>query len=747
MAEENKTQKPKFNEILHSQSPLFESSQLEPFNPDKLFQKRGNYDIYDEMREDDQCKSVLETKKTLALNAGWELQVSDEDNKLIEIRDQIEQWLKEDMVVGFDFAIKEMLTCLDYGFSISEPIWMIQDGQIKLKNLKTRAPHSFEIHTDSFGNIEKVLQWINGGIIEIPLGRIIIHTYQMEFGNWYGKSDLRAAYRPWWSKEFALKAWNIYLEKFAAPTPVFKYGATNADKETTDKLLEIGKRLQTSTSIVIPEDIDVEFMDSNASGSRGGENYEAAIDKHNLMISRSMLAPDLLGLGGSETSGGSFALGERHFEMFFMVIQDIRKNLELIINRNIIKPLVDFNFIVDEYPIFKFMPINERIKVEMLKIWIEAVKGVGYIASEEEINWARKITGAPEGEVERKQEILNPINQENQNGGDENATQKRKEEKINPSESKKDDDKEEKVFVLENSPTMAEKRTSFTKVQKRLDQLEDKHTASLAGTIGLMKEDLINRIEKGKFIENKRLDKVNDLTLKFTNQLRLGIKSMLVDSFKLGNSDAKELFKPKKKQFIDVTEAQIIDEVVNNSPVFTEELIEEDILKQAKLTLKESITTGQSLQETKKQLAVIFEPYDPLFNGARLENIIRTNTLKVYNQSKQSYFQPFVDSGDIAAFLYSAIIDGRQTQFCEDHNGKIYLANDPYVESITPPNHFQCRSTFIPVTQDELEDNDIFGATEEENKEFFEDGKFKESKKFESKYKRQPGGFFVEQKS
>jgi hypothetical protein len=78
--------------------------------------------------------------------------------------------------------------------------------------------------------------------------------------------------------------------------------------------------------------------------------------------------------------------------------------------------------------------------------------------------------------------------------------------------------------------------------------------------------------------------------------------------------------------------------------------------------------------------------------------------------------------------------------------GKVYnlaVENDEtYIaEGIVVHN---CRSTLIPILKDEIEQGQIYGATEDQNKEFFdENGKFIESSKELDGYKMQPGGFWV----
>jgi len=69
-------------------TPSFKDSFEFPFNPDP-FASGNVYDIYDEMRHDDQVKAVINIKKDFVVNTGWKIECEDE-----EIRDFVTNSLK-----------------------------------------------------------------------------------------------------------------------------------------------------------------------------------------------------------------------------------------------------------------------------------------------------------------------------------------------------------------------------------------------------------------------------------------------------------------------------------------------------------------------------------------------------------------------------------------------------------------------------------------------------------------------------
>ena len=49
---------------------------------------------------------------------------------------------------------------------------------------------------------------------------------------------------------------------------------------------------------------------------------------------------------------------------------------------------------------------------------------------------------------------------------------------------------------------------------------------------------------------------------------------------------------------------------------------------------------------------------------------------------------------------YSAVIDSRTTEICRFLDGKVIPMDEPELDRLSPPNHFNCRSVLVPVTLD-----------------------------------------------
>lgn len=387
-------------------SPDFVPSYDFPYNPDPLVPS-NNYDVYDEMRDDDQIKAAISIKKDMVVNTGWKISCDEEEVSEFVTRalNAINSYSGTDGT--FDDVLRDMLSAYEYGFSISEPVYEFKNGLWYYKTIKTRPPHSFKFHLNPQGDVEKITQTTDKTEITIDPKRVLHYAYQMEFGNPYGKSDLKAAHDPWKAKKFVTKFFNIYLERFASPTVVGKYPRGYSTQEIT-KFFDSLKSLQNNTTAAIPEDAKVDFV---LAARDSTDSYCMAIDKYNMQIARAILVPDLLGLSGGATGGGAYALGKEHFKVFMGAIKKDRESLARKITQKLVAPLVAVNF-GEEYAAnvkFEFIPFSDDNIAEFANTWISAVKSGVFDPSDDEINHLRALTGFPQGPVNRPQKMEPPL--------------------------------------------------------------------------------------------------------------------------------------------------------------------------------------------------------------------------------------------------------------------------------------------------------------------------------------------------
>lgn len=673
-------------EELRADSGYYDPYVLEPFNPDIIVQRKGDLTTYDKMRRDDQIKAVLWLKKFMVLSTGWTIEQYKDEEQEEEV-EFLKKVLTDIEEPDFGDALINILTHIDYGFSVTEPVFKVNaENKVVLRKLKTRAPHTFEFHQDKYGAIEKVKQFTGEEDVWFDIKKMLYLTHQSDFGNPYGTSDLQAAYRAFFAKDIIIRFWNVYLERFSNPH-VVAIMPKNIYPTEKQNMLDVLKTLQVKTGIVVPEGTDLKLLFPPS----GNTDFERAIDKYNMMIARSMLIPDLIGIGGKETDGGSFALGEKHFQMFFMTINKIRNDLSRLINRKLVQPLCLWNFgIKDGCPVWKLNELTDSEKIKLLGLWVEATKGKIWKPTDEEINHFRREVRFPESEEIERVEEPKP-----------SPFKKAEEKKENNCEK----DIEEVGFVKLNRPkTLYEEKVDFAKVNDDLNKLEDDAYALLAPIFKKIKGSTVAIVEN--IVEKQNISKINKLTLKHLKELQAAWKRILKNTYDGGadsaNSEIKKfstMVKPLPALFEDTIEARSF---------YITGLENEQITKKVKTIILSGIDNGDTVDKTVSNLEEYFDDdYDwikqpgPNVIGQRLETIVRTNTIKAYNFGRRKQFESPELKGFVQGYQFSAILDARTSDICNTLDGKTYKITDPYISRITPPVHFNCRSLLIPITINE----------------------------------------------
>ena len=392
--------KPPMGEMASSDELLYLSGKIIPYNPDSLIGRKG-FQMYDQMRIDDQVKACLTLKKFATLAPNFEIIPASNDDQDVEVADFVTYCFEKMQGSMMDYLL-EIMTALDFGYSITEINYKQFEtgphaGKIGLKNLKTKAPYYYKFAVDEYSNLlEKGIVYDKGGKeLYYPINKFLIFSYQKEFGNHYGTSDLRPAYRGYWSKDVLIKMWNIYLERFANPTVVGKYKSNDATGRTN--LRNILDNLTSKTSITHRMDeFDIQFLESTRASTN---DFNTALNFYNKCIARSILIPDRL---MAEGDTGAYAQAKIHFDVFLWVIEKLRQDIEEnVMNEQLLKRLVAYNFSnVEELPRFKFNPLTDDQKAELNTMFITAVeKGVITPTLDDE-NILRKQLNFPEKDLE-----------------------------------------------------------------------------------------------------------------------------------------------------------------------------------------------------------------------------------------------------------------------------------------------------------------------------------------------------------
>lgn len=687
-------------------SPYYFPSFQFPYNPDPLC-KGNSYRIYDEMQDDDQIKSALAVKKDMVVNTGWQVVCDD---------DQIKEFLTDALkrinqttgtgAGGFDDVLRDILSSYAYGFSMSEPVYRLDKtmGLWTFSELRTRPPHSFRFPINDRGDVTQVEQIGSDKTHIFGMDTFIHHAYQMEFGNPYGRSDLRAAHTSWVAKKFVMRFYNVYLERYASPTIVGKYKPTFTKTDIAE-LLSILQQMQQNTSMVIPEDALVDFVQSQRDSSG---SYAEALDKYDTKIARALLMPDLLGFSGGHTKGGSFALGKEQFKAFLGIIKKDRESLQNKITERMLKPLVTVNWGEEAAKTvsFEFIPFRDESIIEAVNVWSNAVKNVGWKPNDDEINYLRAAMGFPEGDVERNAPPVqldpqgNPIDPMSPKGGAMSGASG--DDEPGDATAKGGNKAVTKAFNLRTytsrKMTAYEKKVDFGGVLDVLDTSERRALPALRRAAKAISSDLIGQVRDRGILRRFKPELVNEIQPRFLKDLKMVFRNHFKDLFNGAVKGAKaEIYKDVKKfaseddtmlpeDFLRILEAESFKVTGDYST---------EITKRARNIIMQGIKDGVA----ESQIVTLLRDELDSYTETWLSTVIRTKTTEIYNDARKSFW----DSDPIAkqvieAYQFSAILDDRTTDVCRELDGQIFDKGD-FLDKITPPLHFNCRSLLVPVTR------------------------------------------------
>lgn len=367
---------------------------IAPYNPDDLVGKRG-YAIYDRMQQDAQIQACLTVKKFAVLSRGWEVHPASDGARDAEVADFV-RFALEDMRGSVLDALFNALDAIAKGFSVMELNYRIIDrgqwrGMIGLASMKSKDPATFAFDTDEFLNVRGLRRTPWAGSAEpetvLPPEKFVVYSYRPRYESPYGTSDLRAAYKHFWSKDVLVRFMNLYLEKYGSPTArgTFKRGTPRAAQE---ELLRVLDKIQQETAIVIPDDVQVELLEAQRGGEAG---YLQALEFHDKQIAKAILSQTLMTDEGVRV--GSFALAKVHLDVLRMCLKKLKRDLEeTVMREQVIRRLVDLNFSVSAYPTFSLGPLEDRD--------LESLAGaIGKLISGEVIRpdegWIREYLGLP----------------------------------------------------------------------------------------------------------------------------------------------------------------------------------------------------------------------------------------------------------------------------------------------------------------------------------------------------------------
>lgn len=688
----------KTTEVATERSSYFPPSFDHPYNPDFLFKKSMSYDLFDECLRDDVVNALMEYKLNLILGSGYYVESDNDD-----IREFWDVALNDEYVGSFQQTLRKMLSCLVYGYSITEKVYksITLNGKEYwgIKFLKARPPHNFILETDDYGNLIKVIQQENALKTAEGLNAedFILFPYRPRFENPYGQSDITTGiYRAVVAKKSIIKFMLIAAERYAQPMIVGTHSDLAAPSEV-DTFFDILNNLSAKAVMTKTEKYAVDLLESKNSGNIGA-SYIGILNFLNLSIARGLGVSDLLGMSGQQMSGGGLGggLGDVQFKNMMEIFKRIREELISLINRHLVYPLTRFNFGNDSYAEFKIEDLSSDDKFKAADMLLKYLEK-GQAINVEQRKWFFDSLGIPVGESDEK--------------GDPGAEPGEIDDEIPPEiddiPEELPQDKIENTFSWDDKKapnyrqlSLSEKRVNFAEINDKTIEIADVYTGRMDKAIKNSLRAFYEFIRSRKIIENKKFPLLKQLKLTGLGELKSVFADMLDESLKYGISETKRELKDEFKATssalgIEIAARPIVNAWKQSRILWLTRNVSDEVIKKAEVQLADAMLKGAGVKETIRQLDTSLES---TLGKARLQTITRTNVMSAFNQGR---LQATKTVPGIIGMQWTAILDDRTSDICSALDGKIFRPNE--VNDYPMPAHYNCRSIWVSVFGEDAE--------------------------------------------
>lgn len=724
------------SEEAYSEDALLNLGTTFKFNPDELIGKKG-YQIYRRMMLDEQVKAVVRFKRDAITSRNFLFEVDrdqlgdEEADRRVALSIHIVNQIKG----SFTDKLNGILSSMYQGFSLTEKIFNQVEYDDRtywgIKDLKLKPYNTFEFHVDEFGNIEKLVQKIAGRTIKLDINKFIHFVNNPDYDEQYGGSELREAYRSYFHKDMAIRFWGMWLERHASG---FRAITHEGDAVLTPgtplyvSLQNVLKNTVTGSGVILPKGVKMElnFPENNVA-------FKEAIDHHDLGIARALLVPNLMGITPTGQTG-SFSQSDTQLTAFFMTLNADARRLEEILNEDLFRELGEANFGDDYWPRFKFHELSDKQKIEVAKAWQALVTAGAVQRTDTDEAHLRELLGVPEkGEVDEDNDledddedaqtpnpgnIPNSIKKDNNKGN--NLPVKNKASKGKRKKSGHPDEtiigRSKKLYSVDS----AAKRVSFDVIARTTDSLAEENVQIVAGTMDQMVADAIIQMRQLGDDLNSTTSKSIKFSSELTRRLNKQIGVTLGEYWDLGRKHAEtEVDKAKGTSFSMKMDGERLEFVTKKYVKDKAFKVAGNLSGEAMAIIQNIIMNGtkggKSLAAMEKEIYQTFASKGMISQGQakqalgealggdavadhRIATLLRTNGFEAVNEARFNYFTDPALDGFVQALEYSAILDGRTTQICQHLDDRIFSTGSGNWESYRPPNHYNCRSLLIPVT-------------------------------------------------
>jgi phage gp29-like protein len=304
-------------------------------NTDETLRTRGGgkgLAIYDEVERDAHAFAVLNKRKLAVIRREWEVRPASDAAADVRLADLVRGQIA---ALGFDQASHGLLDAILKGFAVGEVLWEADGNELVAAAVKPRDQRRFVFDPEGRPRLLTSVQPSLGE--ELPERKFIVHSTGAKDGSPYGRGLGSILFWPVFFKRKGITFWLTFADKFGSPTAVGKYPA-GTETAQRDLLLEALKAIAQESEIVIPDGMQVEFLEAARTGSI--DTYEKLARYMDEQISEAVLGETLTTNIGDV---GSKAASETHNDVREEIAKADADLLSATLNRTLVRWIAELN--------------------------------------------------------------------------------------------------------------------------------------------------------------------------------------------------------------------------------------------------------------------------------------------------------------------------------------------------------------------------------------------------------------------
>lgn len=258
----------------------------------------------------------------------------------------------------FTHARFELGDALDKGMAFGNIVWDTSEKQWMPAAIKLRNPGFFRYDRADL----ETPRLLNEHGLEEPLAPYcwIVHRAQLNSGIPIRDGLGRAAVWAWMFKNFSIKSWQIFLDRYEMPirTGTFPASASRAERA---QLLAALRNIGRDAAAIVPEGMKIEFT-KGGGGTGGGAAFKENATYFDEQLSKLVLGQT----GTTDASKGGYAVGRVHEGVKDSIALYDGMTLSMTLRRDLVKPAIDLNHGPQEgYPLIK-IGLGDQQNVDLL---------------------------------------------------------------------------------------------------------------------------------------------------------------------------------------------------------------------------------------------------------------------------------------------------------------------------------------------------------------------------------------------